>query len=52
MTKKEIKAALDLLKQEQNELIRMSREADLYKRKLNEKIHKYGTAILILESKL
>ena len=50
MTKREIEEALELIKEEQQEAIFIRDEFNKRVRRLNEKIHKYGTAIIILEN--
>lgn len=52
MTKREIKDALELIREEQEEAMYLRDEFHKRVTKLNEKIHKYGTIIIILESKL
>lgn len=52
MIQKEIKEALELIKEEQEETMFLRDEFNKRVTKLNEKIHKYQTIIIILESKL
>ena len=52
MTNKEIKEALELIREEQEEAMFLRDEFNKRVTKLNEKIHKYQTVIIILESKI
>lgn len=52
MTRKEIKDAIQLLEEEQEETIKMRKHVNTFRIKLDEKIHKYSTAIIILKSKI
>lgn len=52
MTRKEVREAIELLEEEQEETINMRKEVNKFRVKLDEKIHKYSTAIIILKSKI
>lgn len=52
MTKREIEEALELIREEQQEVMDLRDEFHKRITKLNKKIHTYGTIIIILESEL
>lgn len=52
MTKREIKDAIELLEEEREETMLMRKQVNRFRIKLDEKIHKYSTAIIVLQSKI